>query len=156
MSYYGLKQILEDLAAFLNVAPSLSYIEAKCIAQYNPENLPVFEDYLIIVSPKSMGIEKISVGFQSEIVEIDVVCIVRNFDQSESLIGENPQGIIQMVGDVRTVIQGFGDNNNHRLTFLWNESGQKTQFKSFPQGKDRFFHETVIQLKIKINPQTAG
>ena len=90
-------------------------------------------------------------------VSVDVVCVVRNFDQELSIIGNiTPNiGIIKMIDDVELSLFTFCETNQENLSINYNEMTEAVDFKSnFNKEREAFFHEHALPYKVKFKKQT--
>ena len=87
----NLIQLTTAVKAHLELAATLSYVEAVTIRKYTKKSLPTFTDYCIIISPKSREKIRLSNGVFQYIYNMDIVGVVRNFDPELSLLGESPE-----------------------------------------------------------------
>ena len=131
----------------------LSYIETVSIRKYEKGNLPEFDKYALIISPKKSIEELIANRTKQDSFILDIVCIVRNFDSEKSLVGtgNGEQGIIILTKNVQKSLFDFGEANSDELNILYDETENAIDFsiQKYPDRKD-FFHEQIISYFVRL------
>ncbi|MGD2087265.1 MAG: hypothetical protein PVH61_13860 [Candidatus Aminicenantes bacterium] len=151
----NLKQLQNMLKAYLEGDGDISYVEVVTVRKYTKKALPAFQDYCIIISPKTRQKKRLSNHIYQYIYSLDIVCIVRNFNPELSLSGEppDPTGIITMVDDVTTSLTGFFKQNKTTIDVFGDEVSEDVSYDShqFPDREDHY-HETIIPIKVAMKP----
>ena len=149
--------LMTEMGNYINSDSSVSYIETVSIRKYEKEDLPEFENYALIISPSKDSEELIANRTKMDAFELEIVCIVRNFHSSKSLIGTTSGeiGIIKMVKDIKASLFNFGEANSDDLNILYDEIEADIDFKfhKFPDRKE-FFHEQVIPYSVRLKHRT--
>ena len=149
--------LLNSIKTHLENDSNISYIETVSIQQYKKENLPEFDKYALLVSLSKDFEELIANRTRQKTCLLEIVCIVRNFDSSKSLIGTGAgeTGIIRTVKLVKQSLFEFGEAHPDELVILYDEMGTPVDFKfhKFPVRED-FFHEVIIPYEVRLKHTT--
>lgn len=146
---------LNLLKSHIESDPNLSYIEAVKAGKYTRKSFPPFQDYAVILSPQKRVKSRISNHVYQYIYYLQVVCIVRNFHQEQSLMGEKPAqvGILAMVDEVTQSLLSFCSSNKTTFEIMGDEVSEDVQYDSHPfPEREGSFHETIIPMKIRTKP----
>ena len=151
--------LLKALKEHLQTDTNLSYIEAVVICKHptDPPQFPPFNKYCILISPFSRQNKLIALRAKQLNAKVDVVCVVRNFNQELSIIGETTPdiGIIKMIDDVEESLFVFGENNRENLAINYDEMTEPVDFKTkFNKEREAFFHEHALPYKAKFKKET--
>jgi len=147
-------KLLETLETWLKTDTTLTYIEAVYIDLYPSDTLPTFENYCICISPTNRDKDLIANRLEQLTIGVDIVCIVRNFNQRLSIIGtESGQvGIMKMIEDVSLSLFNFGEATTN-LDIRYDET-QPVEYKN-KKYKDRegFFREHILPYSVRLKPK---
>ena len=147
--------LLLNLQIFLKDA--LTYVEKVSICKYHPSNFPPFNKYCILISPAWKETKSRANRTKETLCGVDIVCIVRNYHPTLSIIGGlTPDiGYLQMVDDVTETLIEFGKAYESELLILYNEMDQRIDFKTNKQPeREDFYHEITLPYQVKLKPQT--
>lgn len=147
-----LNQVLEQLQAYLNADLSLGFNETVSIIDYSFDFPSGFDKYAIIVSPRSLSFSLRCNKVTNEKNDIDIVCVVKNFDPELSLTGTQPGevGIIEMVYRVWNSAGQFLETNRSSFDVDYTELASDIDLENKKNERRGFFHEVVIPLKVKL------
>jgi hypothetical protein len=156
MDYIGL---LKEIKTHLQTDANLTYIENVTIRKHptDPPQFPSFDKYCILISPFSRQNKLIALRAKQLNAKVDVVCVMKNFDQELSIIGNTlPNiGIIKMIDDVEESLFVFGENNLESLEINYDEMTEGVDFKTkFNKEREAFFHEHALPYKVKFKKKT--
>ena len=106
-----MKILLEEMKAALIADSTLSaYLgDTVYIRKWDPEALPDFDTYGVVLSPAGPPYEEeCGVKGVDKIFEIIIVCLVENFGMPGALIGQTSpakKGLFQMVDDIKSCLR---------------------------------------------------
>ena len=146
--------LLIELQLYLKDA--FTYVEAVKICRYHPSNFPVFDKYCILISPAWKERKSISNRTKETTCGINIICIVRNYHPSLSIIGQLPPeiGFLKMIDDITAHLFEFGKDNESNLTVFYNELDRHIDFKSKDMEREDFYHEITLPYQVKLKPET--
>jgi hypothetical protein len=155
MKEYELPAIIEN---HLNTDPELSYIEATAIQDWETDPFPAFKDYCLIITPNSRKITREANMVRQRIINLDLVCIVRNFDPRLSIIGDQPghTGIMKMIRDVEESVESFLENAGE-IDFELDEMDEPVDYKTQKlKDLEGFFRIHILPLSIRFEHEIGG
>jgi hypothetical protein len=151
----GLVTALEGLTGY----PGL-IVRAKL---FKPNDLPEFEQYLIVVSPNAMPWDERRIGIPliQYIMRADLFLLVKNFDEFKSLFETTVAGelgLFQMIDDVKTLLRlsdlgGLIDKGNK----TYDEPSGPLNFEAsavvgFDSDEKAFVHRARLVYTARLNP----
>ncbi len=141
-------EFLREIKNHLAESIFIPYNEIVAIRK-RPRDFPPFEDYCIVLSPRSMSGKAVALRLHQSDVHVDVTCIVRSFDPELSIIGELPEstGIIRFVLDTHKALLKMEDIDK-------NVVNQPINFANNADSKD--FHIITIPIKKTQKPELIG
>jgi hypothetical protein len=151
----NIKELITGFKTHFEADVNLSYLEKIPIRKYTRGSLPEFEDYALIISPKSRKKQLIANRLQQITVSLEFVIVVRNFDDLLSIIGENPGeiGYLKAIEDIEDSISAFQENNTDSLTVLYDEMDEPVDFSYHRFGeREDFFHEIILPYTVRLSP----
>ena len=151
----GMIELLNEIKNYIASDQTVSYIETVAVRKYEKRKLPDFENYAVIISPDKESERLIANRTRMKTLSVDIVVIVRNFDDDNALMGTgNERGILQMVRDVKEVMRNFGESNKDELIILYDEMDNDIDysFHKFPE-REEFFYEVILTYKVRLKEE---
>lgn len=151
--------ILGALQTLLGNAAALSYVEAVSVRKWRSDwrGLPDFDKWGIVLSPKAMGREAVSVGLVQYTARIDVVCLVRDYHAANSLTGTatGAKGLLQLVEDVRGAVEA--DDLAGTCEVLGDELAGEINIEEIASPeRDLFYHEAKLPYRFRARASVLG
>lgn len=145
-----MKELLNNIKSVLEADETLAeYIEIVEAGEYDRENLPDFDRCAIVVSPARdlRKTEIRAVREKQHLVQANVVCLRWRFQDAGALAGSDPPGILKMIEDVWTSLNG-SDFDGH-IEKLGGEATAGIVMEAINNGA---YYEAVIPLSCYLPP----
>jgi len=134
-----------------------AYVEAVDVRKWDPNSLPDFETYGIVISPEGRSSEKLAVREKQHICRVSIYCLVFEYDPTESLTGtgegEEAKGILKLIEDVWDCLNGndFGEY----VEITGDELDDEIELNAVKSAeRDGYFHEVEIRGMWRLLPFT--